>query len=77
MIRIRQIANANSAPGDLIFIGGSDAAFCRADLNAVCAVFANAIKFRMNGQDKRSRLGNLETIRIDFHALSFDPLDFI
>ncbi len=44
MFRIGQIADANSAARDFVFIGGANAALGRSYFHAVHAVLANAVQ---------------------------------
>ena len=61
--RIREIADADAAPRDLVFVGRTDAARRRADLALAAARFAQQIQFAVVRQDQVRLVADDEAAR--------------
>jgi hypothetical protein len=60
IIEMRQIAHADRAAADLVFIGRADAAPGGADLARACRFLAQAVQIAVEGQDQRRIFGNVQ-----------------
>ena len=77
-VGIGEIAEADRAPADLVFVGRADAALGRADLGAALAAFlAMRVEFAMQRQDQRDVFGDLEIVRRHRDALRLDLRDLL
>ena len=65
LVEVREVADADGAATDLVFIGGADAAPGGADLARAAGIFAQGVEVAVDGQDQRAGLGDAQHVGLD------------